>query len=167
MVFVRCWANRKENNCGYVGSSRWRRLFWQGSFCCVCCSMGSQIPGSCWTLQACPCPSLLCHWCRRASVHSFTMGLPRSTRMRSWTSSNLTLTSDLEWLSSKAFICEVLPFVNSNWLYLTAFFFHSWDLDLQRSIYQSTSVYGNFCQDNPDFTWEQPKKLVYWNILDT
>merc|ERR1712004_873527 len=33
------------------------------------------------------------------------------------------------------------------------------DLDLKRAIYQKTAAYGHF--GRPDFTWEQPKKLVF------
>jgi len=33
------------------------------------------------------------------------------------------------------------------------------DLDLKRPIYQKTASYGHF--GRPDFTWEQPKKLVF------
>eukprot|EP00188_Purpureofilum_apyrenoidigerum_P005612 Plantae.Rhodophyta-Purpureofilum_apyrenoidigerum.ctg7486.p1 GENE.Plantae.Rhodophyta-Purpureofilum_apyrenoidigerum.ctg7486~~Plantae.Rhodophyta-Purpureofilum_apyrenoidigerum.ctg7486.p1 ORF type:complete len:390 (+),score=67.68 Plantae.Rhodophyta-Purpureofilum_apyrenoidigerum.ctg7486:83-1252(+) len=33
------------------------------------------------------------------------------------------------------------------------------DLDLLRPIYHKTSAYGHFGRDDPDFTWEMPKKL--------
>merc|ERR1712117_116341 len=33
------------------------------------------------------------------------------------------------------------------------------DLDLKRPIYQKTAAYGHF--GRPDFSWEQPKKLVF------
>lgn len=33
------------------------------------------------------------------------------------------------------------------------------DLDLKKPIYQATAVYGHF--GRPDFTWEQPKTLVF------
>jgi len=33
------------------------------------------------------------------------------------------------------------------------------DLDLRKPIYQNTAAYGHF--GRPDFSWEQPKKLVY------
>jgi S-adenosylmethionine synthetase len=33
------------------------------------------------------------------------------------------------------------------------------DLDLKKPIYSQTSSYGHFGRD--DFTWEQPKKLVF------
>lgn len=35
------------------------------------------------------------------------------------------------------------------------------DLDLLRPIYSKTAVYGHFGRDDPDFTWEKPKKLEY------
>jgi len=35
------------------------------------------------------------------------------------------------------------------------------DLKLKRPIYQKTAAFGHFGRDDPDFTWEQPKKLVY------
>jgi len=33
------------------------------------------------------------------------------------------------------------------------------DLDLKRPIYQKTACYGHF--GRPDFSWEEPKKLVF------
>jgi len=33
------------------------------------------------------------------------------------------------------------------------------DLDLKRPIYQKTAAYGHF--GRPEFTWEQPKKIVF------
>jgi len=35
------------------------------------------------------------------------------------------------------------------------------DLRLKRPIYQKTAAYGHFGRDDPDFTWEQPKKLTF------
>jgi len=35
------------------------------------------------------------------------------------------------------------------------------DLGLRRPIFQKTAAYGHFGRDDPDFTWENPKKLVY------
>eukprot|EP00005_Dracoamoeba_jomungandri_P003980 CAMPEP_0174259204 /NCGR_PEP_ID=MMETSP0439-20130205/8058_1 /TAXON_ID=0 /ORGANISM="Stereomyxa ramosa, Strain Chinc5" /LENGTH=371 /DNA_ID=CAMNT_0015343001 /DNA_START=123 /DNA_END=1238 /DNA_ORIENTATION=+ len=34
------------------------------------------------------------------------------------------------------------------------------ELDLLRPIYEKTAYHGHFGRDDPDFTWEQPKKLV-------
>ncbi len=34
------------------------------------------------------------------------------------------------------------------------------ELDLLRPIYQKTAAYGHFGRNDPDFTWEKPKKLV-------
>ncbi|KAJ3447224.1 s-adenosylmethionine synthetase [Anaeramoeba flamelloides] len=34
-------------------------------------------------------------------------------------------------------------------------------LDLKRPIYKKTSCYGHFGRNDPDFTWEIPKKLVF------
>jgi len=36
------------------------------------------------------------------------------------------------------------------------------DLNLLRPIYRKTASGGHFGRDDPDFTWEQPKKLVLW-----
>jgi S-adenosylmethionine synthetase len=33
------------------------------------------------------------------------------------------------------------------------------DLDLRRPIFRKTAAYGHFGRDDPDFTWEKPKKL--------
>jgi S-adenosylmethionine synthetase len=33
------------------------------------------------------------------------------------------------------------------------------ELDLKRPVYEKTACYGHFGRDDPDFTWEQPKKL--------
>jgi len=35
------------------------------------------------------------------------------------------------------------------------------DLKLKRPIYEKTAYFGHFGRNDPDFTWEQPKKLVY------
>lgn len=35
------------------------------------------------------------------------------------------------------------------------------ELDLRRPIYQKTAYHGHFGRDDPDFTWEQPRKLEY------
>jgi len=35
------------------------------------------------------------------------------------------------------------------------------DLKLRRPIYEKTAYFGHFGRNDPDFTWEQPKKLVY------
>jgi len=35
------------------------------------------------------------------------------------------------------------------------------ELGLRRPIFQKTAAYGHFGRDDPDFTWEKPKKLVY------
>lgn len=35
------------------------------------------------------------------------------------------------------------------------------DLDLLRPIYSKTAAYGHFGRDDPDFTWEMPKKLDF------
>jgi S-adenosylmethionine synthetase len=35
------------------------------------------------------------------------------------------------------------------------------DLKLKRPIYEKTAYFGHFGRDDPDFTWEQPKKLVF------
>lgn len=35
------------------------------------------------------------------------------------------------------------------------------DLQLKRPIYQKTAAYGHFGREDPDFLWEQPKKLVF------
>jgi len=35
------------------------------------------------------------------------------------------------------------------------------DLDLKRPIYEKTAYFGHFGRTDPDFTWEQPKKLVF------
>jgi S-adenosylmethionine synthetase len=34
------------------------------------------------------------------------------------------------------------------------------ELDLLRPIYQKTAKYGHFGRNDPDFTWEKPKKLI-------
>eukprot|EP00013_Stygamoeba_regulata_P024268 CAMPEP_0177664052 /NCGR_PEP_ID=MMETSP0447-20121125/20271_1 /TAXON_ID=0 /ORGANISM="Stygamoeba regulata, Strain BSH-02190019" /LENGTH=386 /DNA_ID=CAMNT_0019169965 /DNA_START=194 /DNA_END=1354 /DNA_ORIENTATION=- len=34
------------------------------------------------------------------------------------------------------------------------------ELDLRRPIYEKTAYFGHFGRDDPDFTWEQPKKLT-------
>jgi len=33
------------------------------------------------------------------------------------------------------------------------------ELDLKRPVYEKTACYGHFGRNDPDFTWEQPKKL--------
>ena len=33
------------------------------------------------------------------------------------------------------------------------------ELDLRRPIYTATAAYGHFGRDEPNFTWEQAKKL--------
>merc|ERR1711937_693613 len=33
------------------------------------------------------------------------------------------------------------------------------DLNLRRSIFRKTAAYGHFGREDPDFTWEKPKKL--------
>jgi len=35
------------------------------------------------------------------------------------------------------------------------------DLKLKRPIYEKTAYFGHFGRDDPDFTWETPKKLVF------
>jgi len=35
------------------------------------------------------------------------------------------------------------------------------DLDLRRPIMSKTAAYGHFGRNDPDFTWEQPKDLVF------
>jgi len=35
------------------------------------------------------------------------------------------------------------------------------ELNLRRPIYQKTAYHGHFGRDDPDFTWETPKKLVF------
>jgi len=35
------------------------------------------------------------------------------------------------------------------------------ELNLRRPIYQKTAYHGHFGRDDPDFTWEVPKKLVF------
>jgi S-adenosylmethionine synthetase len=35
------------------------------------------------------------------------------------------------------------------------------DLKLKRPIYKKTAAYGHFGRDDPDFTWETPKTLVF------
>jgi len=35
------------------------------------------------------------------------------------------------------------------------------DLRLKRPIFEKTAYFGHFGRDDPDFTWEQPKKLVF------
>jgi len=35
------------------------------------------------------------------------------------------------------------------------------DLDLKRPIYEKTAYFGHFGRNDPDFTWEQPKKLQF------
>jgi len=35
------------------------------------------------------------------------------------------------------------------------------ELKLKRPIYVKTCAYGHFGRDDPDFTWEQPKKLIF------
>jgi S-adenosylmethionine synthetase len=35
------------------------------------------------------------------------------------------------------------------------------ELKLKRPIYEKTAYFGHFGRNDPDFTWEQPKKLVY------
>jgi len=35
------------------------------------------------------------------------------------------------------------------------------DLYLKRPIYEKTAYFGHFGRNDPDFTWEHPKKLVY------
>jgi len=35
------------------------------------------------------------------------------------------------------------------------------DLKLKRPIYQKTATFGHFGRNDPDFTWEVPKKLTY------
>jgi hypothetical protein len=37
----------------------------------------------------------------------------------------------------------------------------SQELDLKRPIYSKTASFGHFGRNDPDFTWETPKKLVY------
>jgi len=39
------------------------------------------------------------------------------------------------------------------------------ELKLKRPIYQKTAYHGHFGRNDPDFLWEQPKKLVYKNNL--
>ena len=34
------------------------------------------------------------------------------------------------------------------------------ELDLKRPIYSKTASFGHFGRNDPDFTWETPKKLV-------
>lgn len=38
------------------------------------------------------------------------------------------------------------------------------DLKLRRPIYEKTAYFGHFGRNDPDFTWEQPKKLVSPNL---
>jgi len=38
------------------------------------------------------------------------------------------------------------------------------DLKLKRPIYEKTAYHGHFGRNDPDFTWEQPKKLQYSNL---
>jgi len=35
------------------------------------------------------------------------------------------------------------------------------DLKLKRPIYEKTAYFGHFGRDDPDFAWEQPKKLAF------
>jgi len=35
------------------------------------------------------------------------------------------------------------------------------DLKLKRPIYEKTAYFGHFGRSDPDFTWEQPKKLNF------
>merc|ERR1712161_9920 len=35
------------------------------------------------------------------------------------------------------------------------------DLDLRRPIFRKTAAYGHFGREDPDFTWEKPKKLEF------
>jgi S-adenosylmethionine synthetase len=35
------------------------------------------------------------------------------------------------------------------------------DLKLKRPVYEKTAYFGHFGRNDPDFTWEQPKKLVF------
>jgi S-adenosylmethionine synthetase len=38
------------------------------------------------------------------------------------------------------------------------------DLKLKRPIYEKTAYHGHFGRNDPDFTWEQPKKLQFSNL---
>jgi S-adenosylmethionine synthetase len=38
------------------------------------------------------------------------------------------------------------------------------DLKLKRPIYEKTAYFGHFGRNDPDFTWEQPKKLQFSNL---
>jgi len=57
-----CWTDWPQDYRRYIwrlGCTRWRSFLWQGlhqswSFCCVCCSVGCQISGEVWTVQALP-----------------------------------------------------------------------------------------------------------------
>lgn len=35
------------------------------------------------------------------------------------------------------------------------------DLELRRPVFQKTAAYGHFGREDPDFTWELPKKLSF------
>jgi len=35
------------------------------------------------------------------------------------------------------------------------------ELKLRRPVYEKTAYWGHFGRNDPDFTWEQPKKLVF------
>jgi len=39
------------------------------------------------------------------------------------------------------------------------------ELKLKRPIYQKTAYHGHFGRNDPDFLWEQPKRLIYKNNL--
>jgi len=41
------------------------------------------------------------------------------------------------------------------------------DLKLKRPIYEKTAYFGHFGRNDPDFTWEQPKKLALTSKPDT
>jgi len=54
---------------------------------------------------------------------------------------------------------EILNLVNANFDLRPGVLLR--DLKLTRPIYRKTAAYGHFGRDDPDFTWEQPKKLSF------
>jgi len=54
---------------------------------------------------------------------------------------------------------EILAIINSNFDLRPGIIIR--DLNLKRPIYEKTASNGHFGRNDPDFTWEQPKKLVF------
>jgi len=54
---------------------------------------------------------------------------------------------------------EILDIVNKNFDLRPGVILR--ELKLKRPIYEKTAYHGHFGRDDPDFTWEHPKKLVF------